>query len=207
MTTRCIGEPVSWLRLEQIALGTSDSEADGHLAQCSACRDAFAAIESDGRQLRALRLPAVEPSGRRWLRWAVIGSFAAVAVAVMLVVLVSNETDAPRTALRAAIPIKGGGELVVSLVRERGGQIDSEPTSIRDGDRFKVVLTCSEPGPFVGAITVEQGGEVYRPLGETTELHCGNRTFVPGAFTATGNEPFTVCVRPSGSDAVACVGL
>ena len=36
--TACIGEPVSWLRLERFALGAADPAIASHVAACPACR-------------------------------------------------------------------------------------------------------------------------------------------------------------------------
>ena len=47
----CIGEPVSWLRLERYALADLDRAASAavrtHLDGCAACRAALASIEGD----------------------------------------------------------------------------------------------------------------------------------------------------------------
>jgi hypothetical protein len=55
---RCTGEPISWLRLEQLALeelpATAASTARAHLADCPACAAAFAQIREDARPLPAL---------------------------------------------------------------------------------------------------------------------------------------------------------
>lgn len=201
--SRCVDNPISWLRLEQIALGTEDATARQHLESCDACRAAFESIESDRRQLRPLRLEVIRPR-RRWLSWAVAGSgLVATAAALLLFVVFRGEGE--RSPDRVAI--KGGGELVVSLVRERDGRIDERPTGFADGDRFKVAVTCTRPGEVSVEVTVRQGGATYRPLGQRSSLWCGNRAFVPGAFSADGAGPITVCVRPDPGTDSACVEL
>lgn len=53
---RCIGEPISWLRLEQLALGelADAASARRHLEKCAACATAFEEIRGDARALPAL---------------------------------------------------------------------------------------------------------------------------------------------------------
>lgn len=57
---RCIGEPVSWLRLEQLALGElrDGGAAEQHLARCAACAAALAQLRGDTRELPRLVVPA-----------------------------------------------------------------------------------------------------------------------------------------------------
>jgi hypothetical protein len=202
--SRCIDTPISWLRLEQLALGELDGAAGAraHLEACAACRAAFASIEADRRQLRPLRLEVIRPR-RRWLRWGTAGS-ALVAAAAAVILFAAIDRDGERA---DRVAIKGGGELVVSLVRERDGRVDESPDSFTDGDRLKVAITCTEPGPVMVAVAVSQGGELFFPLGRRVELWCGNRALVPGAFSATGDAPITVCVRPEPGDDAACVDL
>lgn len=201
----CIDTPISWLRLETLALGGDDGAAREHLESCPACRAALESIEMDRRELRPLRLEVERPR-RRWLRWAIGGSsLVAAAAALLLFAVFDRGGDRRGPADRVAV--KGGGELVVSLVRERGGQIDEAPASFADGDRFKVAVTCTEPGEVTVEVTVSQGGERFRPLGRRSTLWCGNRALVPGAFSATGAEPITVCVRPEPGSERACVEL
>jgi hypothetical protein len=56
----------------------------------------------------------------------------------------------------------------------------------------------------VAEVTVEQGGEVFRPL-EPAAIRCGNRVPVPGAFSLSGSAPVRVCVSLAG--ARDCVSL
>lgn len=56
MTAACIGEPISWLRLERLALDElpDAAAARAHLDACPACAAAFAQIRDDARPLPAL---------------------------------------------------------------------------------------------------------------------------------------------------------
>lgn len=214
--TRCNDTPISWLRLEQLAVGELDAararEVREHLSLCGACRRAMALIESDRRQLRALG--PLEPWTRRRFRYAGLGVALAAAAALLLFVAVGRSPGGGGERRGGArVAIKGGGELIVSLVRERGGRIDTDPASFLDGDRFKVAVTCSDPGRTALDVVVLQGGEAFRPLGDGPAIFCGNRALLPGAFRVTGAEPITVCVTPGGRfdparpGASACIEL
>jgi hypothetical protein len=201
--SRCVDSPVSWLRLEQLALGEADAGARAHVDGCHACRGALATIESDRRQLRPLRLEVIRPR-RSWLRWTGGGALVAAAAAIALFAVIDRGGD---DLAGSRVAIKGGGELVISLVRERGGQTDEDPSSFVDGDRFKVAVTCTEPAQVTLEISVTQSGERFFPLGRRSEIACSNRALVPGAFSVTGRAPITVCVRPDPGSQSACVEL
>lgn len=64
---RCIGEPISWLRLEQLALGElrDGGAAEDHVAKCPACAAALAEIRGDARALPPLVVPALPASDVR----------------------------------------------------------------------------------------------------------------------------------------------
>jgi hypothetical protein len=97
-----------------------------------------------------------------------------------------------------------GGELDVSLVRERDGEIAHDPTEFRPGDRFKVLVTCAAAAPVTVELTVHQAGAAHRPL-SPVELSCGNRVPVPGAFRITGREPVSICI--AAGHAIECRDL
>jgi len=194
----CIGEPISWLRLEQHALAASD-EVARHLAECGACRACFATIEADrGRALPPLGEVAIAAAARRRravrTRWLAAASVAAAAAVVLLAVLRREPENLPG--------IKGGDDLVVDLIRERSGEVVASPTSYRDGDRFKVLVTCARRGEIAADVTVEQAGEVFTPLAPA-QIRCGNRVPLPGAFTLTGTTPARVCVHLASRSACA----
>jgi hypothetical protein len=194
--TRCIAEPVSWLRLEQHALA-ADAEVARHLAACAVCRACFARIEGD----RDRALPRVEGlalAARRRLvraRWLAAAGALAVAAALALVAL-------PRREPKSMPGIKGGDDLVLDLIRERAGEVALRPLSYRDGDRFVVLVTCARAGELAVAVTVEQAGEIFTPLAPA-RIRCGNRVPVPGAFVLTGAAPVRVCARLAGTTACA----
>ena len=200
MRARCTGEPVSWLRLEQHALAPDPSLAQ-HLEECAACRACFTSIEVDrGRPLPRLGEVAIAAAARRRrlrrARFAATGTALAAAAVLVLVLLGRGDENMPG--------IKGGDDLVLDLIRERAGEVVGHPTSYRDGDRFKLVVTCAAPGQVEVAVTVEQAGELFTPLAPA-RISCGNRVVLPGAFSLTGTEPARVCVRLAG--AAACARL
>ena len=43
----CIGEPISWLRLERYALSATDAGVREHVASCEACRHCLDEIQRD----------------------------------------------------------------------------------------------------------------------------------------------------------------
>jgi len=200
MSARCSGEPVSWLRLEQNALAPDPVVAQ-HLEECAACRACFTSIEAGrGRPLPRLGEVAIAAAARRRrlgrARWIATGTALAAAAAVLLVVLGRGEKNMPG--------IKGGDDLVLDLVRERAGEVVADPVSYRDGDRFKLLVTCAAPGEVEVAVTVEQAGELFTPLAPA-RISCRNRIVLPGAFVLTGDQPAVVCAALAGSR--SCIEL
>lgn len=194
--TRCTDLPISWLRLEKLALDeleTADARAArDHLEECTACRATLASLESDRRQLRALRLPETAP--RRSRLPLALGLTAGAAAALLLLVFARGGSPRNEGGRRAAV--KGGGAPVVSLVRERRGIVRADPEAFEDGDRFKVSITCREPGERNFDVVVFQDGAPHRPLGDRVRAYCGNESLLPGAFRVSGDQPFTLCVAP-----------
>jgi hypothetical protein len=100
------------------------------------------------------------------------------------------------------------GDLVAfALVRDDGEPVTGPAGVFRDGDRFKVLLTCS-PGTKVSFdFVVYEAGHASFPLAPARGLACGNGVPVPGAFRVTGSASQTVCVvwteGDSGPDRVA----
>ena len=91
------------------------------------------------------------------------------------------------------IAIKGGEELIVSVVREVGG------------DRYKVRVTCSAPTELDAEVVVHQDGEASSPL-PPARLRCGNEVVLPGAFTLTSRTPAVVCLAVRGAG-TGCVQI
>ena len=207
MTPNCIGEPVSWLRLELRHLGelpeVERGPVEDHLSRCEACRACAARIGAEGdRAPRPLpTLPALPAApavlaARRGPRLRTYGlSSLAAAAAVLAVVLVTRQPPPPELAearAPARVRVKGG-ELALTLVRERAGEVERDPTRYAPGDRFKVLLTCP-PGaePFVEVVVFEgREGSLPLPAGQT--LVCGNQTPVGGALRLDGAGPVEVC--------------
>lgn len=208
MASACIGEPVSWLRLEQLALGelaapVADS-VQAHLAACAACAACAASITDDVVALPALPVvePAAVPWWRRRLAWA-IGAGLAAAAAVLLVIVLRPrgvERDAGGTIVQT-VRLKGGSMLEVGLVRERAGTTVMQPTAYAAGDRFKVIVTCSQAVEVWADVMVLQPdpAQPSAPMiaaypFEPMRVTCGNHVPVPGAFRITGGGPASVCL-------------
>lgn len=178
----CIGEPISWLRLERFAIDQRDAAVRDHLAACAACKSCLDEISRDVVMLR----PLVVPPKRRW--WVVaIPAFAVAAAILFLLRPRDEESDRVR--------IKGLGTVELDVIRERNGAIGDQRT-FRDGDRFKVIVTCPPENlaRFNVAITEQGASRADQPLAPA-ELMCGNRVAIPGAFTLSGDKPHRVCVR------------
>ncbi len=226
MTAACIGEPISWLRLETFAAGARDATVAAHLETCPACQRCLDEIRSDVVVLPPLVVPASaqRPARRPWWQWAAPGLAVAAAVAIAIVVIRPKAIEPHQVDVAS---IKGGGTLVLSLVRDREGSIRDDVTTFRDGDRWKVVVTCSpEAGdaPVFVDVSVKASYSVPAdfPLAPV-RIACGNHVVVPGAFSVTNDGPGTsyqVCVRvtngedrlgrhtPSGLEPnVACVTI
>ncbi len=202
MTAPRQSPPVSWLLLEQYALGELEAPAAARVAAAvetdadtRACLDR---IRAESAQLPPLVIPVEPERARRsaWLRgWrAQLGvTAAALAVATILIlVLRPHRIGAPGYPERK-IALKGGGELTLGLIRERNGAIDTEPTRFAAGDRFKVAVTCAPITPVHAELVVYQDGEAAFPLPSIT-IECGNRVVVPGAFRIDGDAPAAVCL-------------
>ena len=191
----CIGEPISWLRLESMALGERDLPAAAHLEACAACRTCMQAIRTDVVALPPLRVAEKIASRWAWRRWAMPVFGVTAAAAIVLLVVRPGSVGAGEDERVATV--KGAGEVVIDLVRDRDGAIGmgAVAQTFRAGDRWKVVVTCA-PGAatWVDVAVVEQGspaGPDY-PL-TPVRVACGNRVVVPGAFELTGPRANRVC--------------
>jgi hypothetical protein len=132
-----------------------------------------------------------------------LGGLAAAAAALLLVLRAPGPGGGAGTlsggrGVRNTVAIKGGGTLVLGLVRDRGGTIARDPAGFAGGDRFKVLVTCPPEASLYGDVVVYQPGargtfDAAFPL-PATSLPCGNRSVLPGAFRITGSAPATVCL-------------
>ncbi len=215
MSASCISEPISWLRLERFVLDGRDAAVAIHVASCAVCSACLAEIRSDVVALPPLVAPAT-PERKPWFNWRwVVPAMAAAAAAIVVLVIIGREP----TRHEHVATIKGAGEVVVGVVRERAGTIRRDVTTFLPGDRWKVVITCA-PGPsslWVDVAVLDAAGIDY-PLAPA-QLSCGNEIVVPGAFEITGSAVNVVCARldadgipvreppKPGDPGVACITL
>jgi hypothetical protein len=217
MTTQaCIGEPISWLRLELFAIDKRDAAIAAHLAECPACAHCLDSIRDSELELPRLIIPVTPaPVRRPWLRW-LVPAFAVAAAALVVVVLLPRDPDAEQREDLARV--KGVGDVILGTVRERAGTIREDMPTFAPGDRWKVVVTCPPAASaWVDVAVVDPNGVDY-PLAPA-RVACGNRVVIPGAFSITGAAPNRVCVRVAatatpvrtpprpGSPDVACVTI
>jgi hypothetical protein len=191
----CTGQPISWMRLEQYALGELPEpervEVSNHLEGCHACSECFARIEqAPAPDLSFLQSPVVQlparPAARRrpWPVWA--GAVLASAAAVLLL-LVRPDAHPP-----ARLHVKGG-DFALELARLDGAGRVQPPTHFAAGDRFKALVTCPPDWSGVVGIVVYQGEQKYEPLAIRPFDDCGNRRVLEGAFAIDGKARALVC--------------
>jgi hypothetical protein len=195
---RCIGEPISWLRLERFHAGEGGAaERDAvaaHVAACAACAACLATIrEGDGVALPPL--PAARKKSARvvpWMRGRIAVAVTALAAAAALVVgLRGHPGDEGRRATGSA-RVKGG-TIAFSLVREDGARIDGDDGVYRDGDRFMALVTCPPGGDVSVDLRVEDDAGVSWPIPAPAGFGCGNE--VPlGALRLRGATPERICL-------------
>jgi len=219
----CIGEPISWPRLERFAVDAADPAIAAHLAACTACRQCLAQIRDDVVELPPLVLGVVRRDGpaarehadelaprrpdrarRRWLA----PVFASAAAALVLIVIIRRPAP-ERDGFAAPVGIKGLGDVTLALVRERAGTIQLDARRYAPGDRWKVMLSCPPHATTVAIdVSVADGVTTDHPLA-ATQVACGNRVVLPGAFTVTGTRANRVCATiAAGSETgTACATL
>jgi hypothetical protein len=194
----CIDTPVSWLRLEQFALDGRDAKIASHVAACPACARCLDEIRVDVVALPVLDVPARRAT-RPWWHFA-LPAFALAAAILALLAW-------PRDRIREdTVTVKGIGEVILGVVRERDGAIRDDAHTFLETDRWKVVLTC--PPSASAWVDIDVGGD--HPLAPA-RIACGNRVVVPGAFHLTGSAPNRICVRVAASEGAepnrACVTI
>jgi hypothetical protein len=199
---QCIGEPISWLRLERHALAADAAVAD-HCAACAACRHCLDDIRGDLVALPVLVVP-VRKRRFAWLAFAL----PAVAAAAIAIVILRPHPEPQHGELLAGV--KGVGDVRVELVRERAGAIAIDATTFAPGDRFKVQITCTAAGGAWIDVAVTDAGAVDHPLAPT-QIACGNGVAVPGAFAITGDRSNEICVTVAANSSSqgerACVAV
>jgi len=208
MAQACIGEPVSWLRLETFAMDRRDATVRDHVAACPACKQCLDEIESDVVALPPLVVPAKKTT-RPWWQFALPAGLAIAAAAILLLVM-RPRTETERANDLGELRVKGVGIVVIDVVRERGGVIRDDVRTFKDGDRFKIVVTCPPESKAHFELRVREAGttQIDRPLAPA-DLACGNEVVMPGAFTLTGAKPNELCVDVTGPSETktACVTL
>lgn len=213
MKPDCIGQPVSWLKIERFVLAELPdeqmSEIRQHLDACPACHlceaearaprrlpplpipseVAMASPAAPRRVSEAANTPPIRPA--RFRR--VVGGFSGLLAAAAALLLVfwppaEERGDYGPNTLRVR-----GGEVSLTLVRERDGMVETNAEVFSTGDRWKVLITCppGHPGPW--AVWLIQDGRPSLALSDDGELRCGNRVPMNGAFHVTGTTEATLC--------------
>ena len=210
MSGTCINQPVSWLRLEQFALGelpaTAQAEVLSHLHECAVCASCLANIQNDVivlPELPSATLAQTRANARWFRRAAVVAPLLAAAAALMIWMRAGSPNYQTAT---ATTRVKGAGDVALSVVRARptnGADVVAlDATTFRNDDRFEVALTCGAGGAVWARTIVWQAdhaGQVERasaPL-PTARIACGNHVVLPGAFRITSAPPARVCVSLS----------
>lgn len=201
--------PLSWLRLERYLLGELSTQeraqVEDHLAHCPQSRDRLQQIRGDTRPLPR-PLPAPRPAPIR--RWGWGWGLSVVPLAIALALLVLRPLpQGPESVPPARIQVRGG-EIALTLVRERAGQVQRSPKAFAEGDRFLARLTCP-PGEGAGGwtLTAFQAGR-RTVLGGGADLTCENQGALPTAFWLEGAHEVLICAtlserppqRPSQAD-------
>jgi hypothetical protein len=198
----CIGEPISWLRLETFARDRKDLAIRAHLGACPACQACLDEIERDVVALPPLVVPTAKPSP--WKRWLprLVPAFA-LATAAMIALVLWRGGDAGLPTREDVVSVKGVGEVILGVARERGGVVRTDTRSFATGDRFKVIVTCPPAASALVEVAVTEvaTGSVDRPLAPA-RIACGNQIAVPGAFSLTGGT-HRVCARISDGTSAA----
>jgi hypothetical protein len=198
--TSCIGEPVSYLRLERYSLHELPAEEDrsiaSHLEQCAVCRACYERIQADARDadvaVLATKLSQLSAAARPRPRRArfVWGASALVASLAALLFVMRPPAEAPGIASQSTT--KGDG-LGLEVVRsDAQGQL-LEPTHFAESDRFKLLLSCSADRAGSVRVLVFQGGDVFEPVPAQRLESCGNRRPLAGAWAFDGGEAVELC--------------
>jgi hypothetical protein len=203
---QCIGEPVSWLRLERHHLGESSpaerARVIQHLAVCTACSACLASIEaSDASALAPLALSPERRAGatrmraRRRMAAAGVGALALAAAAVLAVGRGWRMDGGDGIVDRVGASRVKGDVFAFSLVRDDDERIVEAGGVFRDGDRFKALVTCPPAMNLAFDLVVfDSSGVASFPLDPIEGVWCGNDVPLPGAFRLRGAADETVCI-------------
>jgi hypothetical protein len=204
-------------RLEALAAGDPDPDAEAHVADCEACREYLDALReelgawrsSPERERGLERLREAQPAGSnvRYLRWAsIVAAPLLVAAAVMLFIgrKPPPAGDGTSAVLPATAPSGGGlrfkGPPQVAVVVEHAGEQHrfTGPVVVRAGDRLRVEVSVARSTPIAAGVLTRD--HHYVPLLLPAELDAGTHYSEKAAqFDA---EPTTGWVIVGSPDAV-----
>jgi hypothetical protein len=194
---KCVDHPVSWLTLERYHLCELDPDearkVAAHLETCPVCAACAESIAADHRVMPPLPEVTV-PEKRPLLTWWRLVPALAAAMAALIIVLVRpffTEDHPDKAPDRIAYR---GGELAMTLVRERDGAIVENSDQYLSGDRFRLFATVPGNTATPWDVAVFQDGEVFFPLTPEREIGPGNNLPLPGAFRLTGTVPTEICL-------------
>jgi predicted anti-sigma-YlaC factor YlaD len=153
------GHPASH-RLDHLALGDRDPQAERHVAGCEECRGYIERAAAAAAQFAAAAGPssaafaqATRQRLTRRRRATVLGGLGAVAAAALVLVFILPHAEPP-------VRFKGGPQLAV--VRDRAGvqARAAAAVSVRAGDRLRVEVSLDQPGEVGVAFLGEDGSWV-----------------------------------------------
>ena len=195
----CIDTPISWFSLELFHLkelpSSEMARVERHLTACSVCSRCLDSIKADTRSLPPLPVP--EPR-KPWflvrprVAWSV-GTLAVVSAMLLLLVVQVRPPE--------MIPEQGfgptsykGGDVSLTVIRQRNGTAIQNPVTFRDNDRFRLLVTSPQGSSFDWQVVVFQGDEAHFPYDANQEIPPGNRVPIPGSFSLTGSTPTEICL-------------
>ena len=173
----------------------------------AAAASATPAAQRTGEVIAIGSARAKPASSQRWRAPLILAPILAAAAAGMLWLRSTRNNASPANvtaALHATTSIKGVGDLALQLARDRDGNVQTNVTTFRPGDRWKALLTCapstanagtpSEVWADVVVLEIIDGNPVAEFPQPPTQLSCGNAVAVPGAFAITGARNNIICV-------------
>lgn len=203
-------------RLEALAAGDPDPDAEAHVAECAACREYLDMLREElaawqtsperERGLERLRQAGPAPSNVRYLRWASIAA-APLLVAAAVVLFIGRKpppAGAPGAAASSTTADPGGlrfkGPPGVAVIVEHAGQQHryTGHVTVGAGDRLRVEVSVARPTPIAAGVLTRD--HHYVPLLLPAELDAGTHYSEKAArFDA---EPTTGWVIVGSPDAV-----